>query len=149
MAHPIFDIFPECFDTAQPFIILGIPIFRRRNGILTAYCTTMPLYADTCPADMTTTNMVDRGTYRSVFSEFNINTSQHFLFSRDPAFVSSSNDFFLSFQSHPSKIMILSTCVPSENTLLKERVDMNSTRSSLIVDLVNGVQSGYMRERRI
>ena len=97
---------------------------------------------------MANTSMVDRGTYGSAFSEFVANTSQHFLFSRDPAFVSSSNDFLLSFQSHTRKIMIPFTCDPSENTSKKERVDMNSTRSSLIVDLVNGVPSGHMRERK-
>ena len=78
------------------------------------------------------------------------NISQDFLFSRDPVFNSPSNDFFLSFQSHSRNTDMqnqgFQTYDPSENTILKEYVDMNFSRPSLSVDLIDEVPYRDIRE---
>ena len=152
MAQSIFDIFPECFDTAQPFIILGTPIFRRRTGGLTAYCNTTPLYADHRLTGTTIMKNVEGRIRTNQFSAFNINISQDVLFSRDPVFVSPSNDIFLSFHSHTRNTANSSidswTYDPSESTILKVYVDMNFTRLLLIVDLINNARLGHRRDRK-
>ena len=152
MAQGIFYIILEGFCTASPISIPGAVIFRRRTGGPTAYCNTTPLYADHRLTGTTIMKNVEERTRTNIFSEFNINISQDFLFSRDPVFVSPSNDIFLSFHSHTRNTAYQSidswTYDPSEGTTSKVYVDMNFTRPLLIVDLINSASLGHMRERK-
>ena len=109
-------------------------------------------YAAVFHADMENLTTLDRENNGRVFSDFISNTSQHFLFSRDPAYVSTFDDFILSFQSRNSRTthqhVMISYNSQSEGTFCGERVAMNSTRSSLTVQLINTRPSGHMRERK-
>ena len=152
MAQGIFYIILEGFCTASPIAIPGAIIFRRRTGGPMAYCNTTPLYADNRLTGMTIMKYVDERIRFNQFPEFNINISQDFLFSRDPVFISPSNDIFLSFQFHMFKIfdndMIPWTYDPSERTTRIVSVDMNFTRHMLIVDLISNARLGHQRERK-
>ena len=130
-------------------------IFRSRTSVLAASCMMiceqhrcLPLslagrIAAAFYADTRIMKALDRGNNGSVFSEFCSNTSQHFLFSRDPAYVSTFDEFILSIQFRDSRTAdrqqhyMIYINSPSEGTFFGERFDMNSTRTSLTVQLIN------------
>ena len=150
MAFSIFYMILGGIRTTTAIFISGTIIFRRRTSGQAAYRCTTPLCADNRLTGTMIMKYVDERIKNIPFSEFNINMSQDFLFSRDPVFISPLNDFFLPFDSHSrdtaTKCNSSWMYDPSENTILKEYVDMNFTRHLLRISLINKVPFGDIRE---
>ena len=150
MAFSIFYMILGGIRTTTAIFISGTIIFRRRTSGQTAYRYTTPLCADNRLTGTMIMKYVDERIKNIPFSEFNIHMSPDFLFSRDPVFISPLNDFFLPFDSHSrdtaTKCNSSWMYDPSENTILKEYVDMNFTRHLLRISLINKVPFGDIRE---
>ena len=166
MADYICIVNPKMVLESKTSSISVSSIFRSRTSVLAASCMMIreqhccvPLsragqFAAASYADMTIMETLDRGNIMSVFSKSCSNTSQHFLFSRDPAYVSNFDDFIRPFQFRDSRSTyrqqpdMIYHDSPSEGTFFGERFYMNSTRTSLAVHLIKTRPMGHMRERK-